>query len=298
MIKKIVVPLDGSELAEGILPHVKEIASRTGAEMVLLTSVVDVGVWDATVTAALLGKEEELAGAYLDAKAGELRAAGFTVRARVLQGPAAEAILGAAREEAASLIAISTHGRSGLSRWIFGSVAVKIVQSTDRPLLVVRPAEKAPASAQIRKILVPLDGSDVAEAVLPFVEELANAVGAAVVLFNAIPPLAAYPGFETAQPVLVGRVIEEMQDDARKLLTRVAKEMEGRGVTASMVVTVALAVDGIIHAAEETGADLIALGTHGRSGLGRMVLGSVADGVIRRSTVPCLLVNPKGLPEE
>ncbi len=298
MIKKIVVPLDGSELAEGILPHVKEIASRTGAEMVLLTSVVDVGVWDATVTAALLGREEELAGAYLEAKAGELRAAGFNARARVLQGPAAEAILGAAREEAASLIAISTHGRSGLSRWIYGSVAGKIVQSTDRPLLVVRPAEKAPASVQIRRILVPLDGSDVAEAVLPFVEDLAKAVGAAVVLFNAIPPLAAYPGFETAQPVLVGRVIEEMQDDARKLLSRVAKEMEGRGVTASMVVTVALAVDGIIHAAEETGADLIALGTHGRSGLGRMVLGSVADGVIRRSTVPCLLVNPKRPAEE
>ena len=298
MIKKIVVPLDGSELAEGILPHVKEIASRTGAEMVLLTSVVDVGVWDATVTAALLGKEEELAGAYLEAKAAELRAAGFNVRARVLQGPAAEAILGAAREEAASLIAISTHGRSGLSRWIFGSVAGKIVQSTDRPLLIVRPGEKAPASVQIRKILVPLDGSDVAEAVLPFVEDLAKAVGAAVVLFNAIPPLAAYPGFETAQPVLVGRVIEEMQDDARKLLSRVAKEMEGRGVTASMVVTVALAVDGIIHAAEEIGADLIALGTHGRSGLGRMVLGSVADGVIRRSTVPSLLVNPKRPAEE
>jgi len=84
-----------------------------------------------------------------------------------------------------------------------------------------------------------------------------------------------------------------MQDDARKLLGRVAREMESRGVTASMVVTVALAVDGIIQAAEETGADLIAIGTHGRSGLGRLVLGSVADGVIRRSTIPTMLVNPK-----
>ncbi len=293
MIKKIVVPLDGSELAEGILPYVKEIASRTQAEMVLLASVVDAGVWDATVTGALLGREEDLARAYLDKKAGELGAAGFKVRARVLQGPAAEAILAAAGEEGASLIAISTHGRSGLSRWIFGSVAGKIVQSTDLPLLVVRPTGQAPAAAQIHKILVPLDGSEVAAAVLPFVEDLAQAVGAAVVLFNAIPPLAAYPGFETAQPVLVGRVIEEMQDDARKLLTRVAREMVDRGLQASMVVTVALAVDGIIHAAEETGADLIAIGTHGRSGLGRLVLGSVADGVIRRSTVPTLLVNPK-----
>ncbi len=294
MIKKIVVPLDGSELAEGILPYVRELASRTGAEVVLLTCILGVGVWDATVMAPMLDKEEELARAYLDKKVVDLRGSGLNVLARIVRGPAAEAILAAAREDAAGLIAISTHGRSGLSRWLFGSVAGKIVQSTDLPLLVVRPTEEQPrASVQVRKILVPLDGSEVAAAVLPFVEDLAKAMGATVVLFNAIAPMAAYPGFETAQPALVGRVIDEMQEDARQLLRRVAKEMESRGVQASMVVTVDLAVDGILHAAAETGADLIAIGTHGRSGLGRMILGSVADGVVRRSTVPCLLVNAR-----
>jgi nucleotide-binding universal stress UspA family protein len=139
---------------------------------------------------------------------------------------------------------------------------------------------------------VPLDGSAVAESVLPFVEEVARLFGASLVLFHAVAPLTAYPGFETVQPRYIGEALDEMQDQARQFLTRVAKGVESRGLQVSMIATIDIAADGIVSAAKEVGADLIAIGTHGRSGIGRAVMGSVADAVVRRATLPCLLVNP------
>lgn len=292
MIKTILVPLDGSELAEQVLPYASELARRADADLLLLTSIQPVGIWDATATAINWEREERLAQEYLDAQKGRLEADGVKVRVKRQHGEAAANILETADAENVSLIAISTHGRSGLSRWLFGSVADRIVQSAHVPLLMIRPDLRAAPKPVFEKVLVPLDGSEVAASVLPFVEEVAKLFGASLVLYHAVPPISAYPGFETVNPQLDGKVLQEMQDQAKQLLSSAAHDIEGRGLHATVAVSIDLAVDGILRAAKETGADLIAIGTHGRSGLGRMVLGSVANAVMRRATLPCLLVHP------
>lgn len=295
MISRILVPLDGSPLAELVLPYAGEMAGRTKAELLLVTCVQPIAVWDATVTTFSLDREESFALAYLDSKREALTASGLNTRAKVVQGQAAEAVLEAAAEEKADLIAMSTHGRSGLSRWLFGSVATKILEGTDTPVFLVRAPSEARREkpVSITKILVPLDGSELAESVLPFVEDAAKAFGASIVLYHAIAPLSAYPGFETVLPANTGDVLEDLQKQAQQFLSRVAEGIKARGIEVSLVCSIDLAVDGVLVAARETGAGLIALGTHGRSGLGRVVMGSVADAVVRRSELPCLLVHPK-----
>jgi nucleotide-binding universal stress UspA family protein len=126
------------------------------------------------------------------------------------------------------------------------------------------------------------------------VEGFAKAVGASLGLYNAVAPISAYPGFESGQAANIGKVIEEMQDQAKQILGSAAQDAHARGVEVTVVVALDLAVDGILRAADEVGADLIAIGTHGRGGLGRAVLGSVADSVVRRSAdVPCLVIRAK-----
>jgi nucleotide-binding universal stress UspA family protein len=294
MFKKILVPLDGSEIAEAILPFVQEIAKTTKASIVLCTAVESSGVWDATASVQVLDKEEQAATDYLANKAAVL---GPGATARVTRGEAAEAIITVAEDEKADLVAIATHGRSGLARWLFGSTATKLLETSPVPVLFLRPKEgedKGAPGAVVHKILVPLDGSAEAMSVLPTVEDFAKAMGASLVLFHAVAPIASYPGFETAAIAGVGDVINDLQQQAREILTKTAKEVEARGIECTAAIVVDTATDGILRAADELKVDLIAIGSHGRGGFGRMVLGSTADSVVRRSAdVPCLIVRGK-----
>lgn len=293
MFKKILVPLDGSETAEAILPFVQEIATRTGAEIVLMTAVQPVAVWDTTITVTVLENEEASAVDYLRQVMAKLPA---EQKCRVVRGEAAEAILDAAEEEAADLIAISTHGRSGLARWLFGSTAGKVLESAKVPILFLRPKtgeDKGAPGPVVKKILLPLDGSDLALSILPLVEEFAKTMGASLVLFHAVTPIAALPGFETQAPAAV-TILDELQKHAREFLAKVVADVKAGGVDAIGLVTIDEPVHAILEAADETKSDLVAIATHGRGGLGRAILGSVADGVVRRSAdVPCLVLRAK-----
>jgi len=143
----------------------------------------------------------------------------------------------------------------------------------------------------IAKILVPLDGSGLSASVLPFVLDLAKPLKASIVLFHAVvPPVLTYPGAEAIG--LDARVLEEMESGARNFLTSAAGDLVAKGVPTDILVTVGNATDGIVDAADSEGVDLIVMSTHGRSGIGRLVLGSVADAVVRRTTLPVLLVRP------
>jgi nucleotide-binding universal stress UspA family protein len=296
VFKKILVPLDGSEIAEAVIPFAREIAARSGAELLFVTAVQQVGVWDAALSLQVLKRESEIAADYLATVERDVSGEGQKVATQVLDGDAAEAVLAAAAEASVDLIAISTHGRSGISRWLFGSVATRILEHAGVPLLVLRPKEgedRGSPGPVVKKILVPLDGSEVAKSVLPVVEEFAKTMGASLVLYHSVAPLSAYPGFESAGAAALGEAVEEMQRQAREILARASEEVKSRGVEATTVVSLGTAVDGVLSAADELDVDLIAIATHGRSGLGRAVLGSVADGVIRRSAdVPCLVVRP------
>jgi nucleotide-binding universal stress UspA family protein len=293
MINRILVPLDGSDLSESILPFATGIAERADAEILLVTAVQPVGVWDATATAINWEREEKAAADYLASVEKRVAADGSRVRSLSLHGDAAQVILDAAAKEKADLITMTTHGRSGVMRWLLGSVADRVVQHSKVPVMLVRAGDgRAAASPAVERILVPLDGSEVAAGILPFVKEYAKLFGASLVLFHAVSPVGAYPGFETANAQIVGELLENMQKEAAAMLAQSAKKLEAEGFQCETAVSLSLAADGILAAAEQSRAGLIAIATHGRSGLSRTVLGSVANAVLRRSTLPCLLVHP------
>ncbi len=148
MYRHILVPLDGSHLAEQVLPHAKALASLDpGARLTLLRAVPPIypttieysGVF--TVTNDTLPAIEREAQEYLNTIATELQKEGLNVKAEVSIMPAAEAIIDYAENHRADLIAIATHGRSGISRWVFGSVTQKVIQATSTPMLVIHPQE-------------------------------------------------------------------------------------------------------------------------------------------------------------
>jgi nucleotide-binding universal stress UspA family protein len=298
VFKKVLIPLDGSENSEAVVPFAAEIVSKSGGEIVLVTAVQQVGVWDATMSMQVLDRENQVATEYLAEKQEQVAAKGANVSTKPAQGDAADAILRTADEIGADLLGITTHGRSGIARWLFGSVATRLVEHAKVPVLAIRPKEgedKGAPGPVVKKILVPLDGSEVALSILPVVEDFAKAMGASVIIYTAVAPLAAYPGFETAGTAAIGEVIAGLQQQAEETMARVASDVKSRGVEASYVVALDTAVDGTLRAADELGVDLIAIATHGRGGLGRVVLGSVADGIIRRSAdVPVLVVRPTG----
>ena len=141
-----------------------------------------------------------------------------------------------------------------------------------------------------RKILVPLDGSDMAEAVLPHVEMLARANGCEVVLLR----VALNPAYQFAMtdPAMLGVIVNDMQAEAEKYLQRVTGQLKERGLTVTSEMAEGDTATCILKIAEQKGADLIAMSTHGRSGVARWLIGSVADRVMRTAKVPVLLVRP------
>ncbi len=289
MTRTLLVPLDGSIAAEAVLPYVQLIASGTGAAVRLLTVIPE-------------GEDPSPAGGafkYLESKAEELRAGSLTCSTNVVAGMEAQVILAEADARDADLIAMSTHGRSGLMRWVLGSVAQKVVHGGRRPLLLVRAREAGEEPpARIERILVPLDGSPLSMGVLPYVEEMATALNAELVLYNAVLPLDIYPGPELT-PARVGSVIDDLLAHGQSFLAGVAKDIEGRSqVKVRCVVTIGFPVDEVLRVASDVKAGLVAMATHGRSGVNRWVMGSVADGVVRRSDLPCLLVRPSQVAAE
>lgn len=147
MYRHILVPLDGSLLAEQVLPHIHALAANEGTTKITLlravppvfTTSVDYSGMLATTAADALETLEDEARDYLTRIAAEFRAEGYNVAIEVSAMPAAEAILDYAEAQKADLIAIATHGRSGISRWVFGSVTQKVVQAAPVPVLVIRP---------------------------------------------------------------------------------------------------------------------------------------------------------------
>ena len=293
MISRILVPLDGSKLSETILPFASEIARKADAEVVVATAIQPIGIWDATATAINWEHEEKSAKDYLDSAVERLTGDGLRVRPIFLHGDASEVILEAAEKESADLITMTTHGRSGIMRWLLGSVADRVVQHSKVPVALIRVGEDNPVpSAKVERILVPLDGSDVSAGILPFVKEYARLFDSSLVLYHAVSPVGTYPGFETANAQVVGELLEETQKEGTEMLSQAAEKLKSEGFKTQTAISIELAADGILNAAEQSKAGLVAIGTHGRSGVTRTVLGSVANAVLRRSKLPVLLIHP------
>ncbi len=301
MYRKILIPLDGSSLAERVLAHVEQMFPPKKVEIYLLRVVTLYGYRDVLrpdMVAELappaldVDKLYEEAREYLRQKKGELREMGYTVYTHVTAGDVAATICEFADAQDVDLIAMTTHGYSGLTRWLIGSVADRVVRSAERPVLLVRPSMETPKETELRQILAPLDGSELAEQALPHALALAKENNASILLVQAILPLEELVLYMPlgAPEFLSDISIEELKQQAEKYLRQVQARLQEEGVTSEIVVVEGRPADVIIDVAEREGVGLIVMSTHGRSGLGRWVFGSVADKVLHSASRPLLLV--------
>ena len=299
MYSKILVPLDGSKTAENVLPFARCFA-RSLQIPVELMAVVDVAEMARNVSAAeglfldtLIDDETRRYGNYLKGVAKNFPVGG--VQCTVGKGKAAVVIIESAAAEKNTLIAMATHGRSGLNRWLLGSVAEKVLRGASNPLLLVRATEKTPPwdMAALKFVVVPLDGSDMAERVLPFVEELAKNLDLEVVLIRVygVPYGASSAGEGFYNTTQIEALIGGLRAETLAYLEKKAAELKSKGLDkVSFVAKEGLGADEIISTARRTPNNLIAMCTHGRSGVKRWVLGSVTETVVRHSGNPVLVL--------
>ena len=288
-MKRVLVPLDGFPLSERIIPLATALARGHRAELLLIR------VLSRQESPEAHARAHQEAEAYLALIAGDLATHEVAVRWTVRCGAPDRVIADAAVDRDADLVTMSTHGRGSVTP----SVAERVVEQATVPVLLVR-GEFVWQRGHIGKIVVPLDGSGPSASILPLVAQLAEPFDFTIDLLRAVEP---WPGYASVDMSPAKR--EEMRrldtTDAEEYLTRVAGPLEALGlrVTRSIAYGVASAV--IVRHAGEVGAGLIAMSTHGRTGLSRLLLGSVAEGVLRAAPVPVLLwkaptASPKGTP--
>lgn len=267
--------------AEAILPHVRRVLYRNDSEVILVRAVVPPPVENSMMVAeAGLGAAHE----YLLAKKEALDQAGARVKAVVRIGSPLGVILDVAEEEKATLIAIATHGATGLARLLMGSVAEALLRKTPIPVLVVRPFysyELVPAGGPefrpIRNILYPVDGSERSTDALPGVLQLADLFESRIVLLRVLEPKKGKPAPRAER------------EEAEAQLKSLSSMIEKQGVETSCMLETGEAVEQILKAAKAKEIDLLAMTTHGRGGLSRAILGSVTEEVLRQAPVPLLV---------
>jgi nucleotide-binding universal stress UspA family protein len=297
MFSRMLIPLDGSKTAENVLPYARRLAAVAHGAVELLGVVEmaeiagDIPPNQATYAEALIREAVRNSTEYLENLAKTFR--NGKVRCTVEQGRPEDVITAAAAAESDTLIAMATHGRSGVSRWLLGSVTEKVLRGTVNPLLVVRaPGDsKAGGEAALTSVIVPLDGSEIAETILSPVAGLARALEMQVILLRVYGvPLATYGGDDYYVPDYL-ELKDQIKDEANSYLNSRATWLRQQGVAeVSTVIIEGSAADAIISMARKTPDNLVAMSPYGRSGLQRWILGSVTEKVVRHCEDPVLIV--------
>ncbi|MBM3142030.1 MAG: universal stress protein [Chloroflexi bacterium] len=283
MYEKILVPLDGSELAEQAIPYVEWLARKFNSEVIF-------------ITVCFAGDPLERAlKEYIERRAEKIQSLGMKARSACIEGEPATSIIDFACKNDVSLIVISTHGRTGVSHWPLGSIANKVVQRSHIPVFLVRSSHlgKAPADKELRKILLTLDGSHFSEAIIPYVEKLAKGMDSEAALLRVIEPaklpqLAAYRDRKKYEKDFMAK----LEREAERYLDKKKTALASKGVKVNSVLLEGKPVETILQYAEDNSVNLIALTTHGFSGITKWAYGSVASRIIEGSPKPVLLVRP------
>jgi nucleotide-binding universal stress UspA family protein len=288
MYERILVPLDGSGRAEHALPYAEWIAKRLNSTVTLLTGCAQ----NDPMLRAL--------SVYLDKQADDVRKLGIEVNSSCVFGDIAEEILDSAEKNRIGLIVMTSRGASGTTRWSLGGVALKVVLHTSTPILLVRTAERHAArlAEGVRSILVPLDGSPVAESILPHIQDLALATGLEVILLQVTVPIG-YPAVarDNVEADKHEKDVKDLNETraaaTRFYLTEREKELASKGVKVSTVsLTGKPASDLILQYISDNPIGMTALATHGFSGISKWAFGSVAIDILEGSTRPLLLLRP------
>jgi nucleotide-binding universal stress UspA family protein len=303
MFTHILVPLDGSPLAQSVLPYALALASATGAPITLLSVVPPAQMmndyylpYDAAEEAEGLAR----AGDALDDLARSLRSRSLRIATAVTVGDAADEIIRYGEENGVDAIVMASHGRGGAFHWAFGSVARKVITGATVPTLVVRAKEatahpETPAS--IHSILVPLDGSELAEAVIPLATDLARSMGASVTLARIVPfPGGIYVGSPytpLVAPDTFNEAMNAARTAARTYLFSIAEQVRRSDLSVEIVVRDGDPASHLLSLMDEEKYDLVVAATHGRTGAKRWVLGSVAERLVESSHTPVLLARSR-----
>jgi nucleotide-binding universal stress UspA family protein len=286
MLKKILIPLDGATLSEAALEPGRELTLAFGSELHLL------GVCG--------GPEEKYCGlmrGYLEKKAEDVRrdfpGKGLSLKVVVRSGEAAGQVIDYARRERVDLLIIVSHGHSGIMPWTMGGTANKVVHEVTAPCLLLRAAaaKKRRAGSAFAKILLPLDGSATGETALPYVLEIAVRLKSRVTLLSVV---------ESSQRVhTIGGLdyirfpeqhVRKLREDLSAYLDAAVKKFRERGVEARAELATGRAAEEIIERAKAAGARLVALSSHGKSGLREWVFGSVSNKVLHAGKTHLLIV--------
>ncbi len=302
MFERILLPLDGSELAERALPYGRELARKLGAELILFH-----------VCSPEHNQQKHMHKVYLDSlarslerslKGGELKDTEVKVTTRVETGEPQENVCNLVEKNDIGLIVMAAVGASGLKVGkMLGSVSDNICRTVPIPVMVVRHQNDRRISGRkqlINRILLTLDGSDLSKLALPVGEELAASLKVPITLFQMAQIIVPYGNYDGTTdyipPVEYTRLIEDEEKRVKAEISALDEELKGKGLAVTHAVTSGFGFDAaeeIIQTGKKAGADLIVMSTHGRSGLRRWVLGSVAEKVLRYSEIPVLLVNAR-----
>jgi nucleotide-binding universal stress UspA family protein len=297
MFTRILIPLDGSKTAEKVLPYARYLAGKFKIPIELF-AVFDIAEMAAQMSAekaqfldTMVEDGVRHSTVYLQGVASTFPDA--DVKCTVEKGHAADAIIERGGVDTAMLITMATHGRSGLNRFLLGSIAEKVLRGTANALLLVRATEEAKSAgeAALKSIIVPLDGSELAESVLPMVAGLATELDLEIQLFRAYHiPYNVYAGNDGFYAGTYETLIAGVREEASEYLDKKVAEVKKLGVAkVSCVTKEGSAADQIIAQEGKTPGRLIAMSSHGRSGVKRWALGSVAEIVVRHSSGPVLI---------
>jgi nucleotide-binding universal stress UspA family protein len=285
MARQILIPLDGSALADGVIPHVERLVAQEPCD-VLLVRVVSPAEGEELPGQA--DQERAAAAQHLQNVQRRLADRGAAVSTTLREGDPAAEILALIDQLQPDLVAMSSHGRSGVTRWLRGSVAERVLRNSEAPvLLVTARVEGTHPGARIRRVLVPLDGTRRAAQVLPLVEDFAKLHEAEVILARieweglSRPLLAA-----TLAPERVVESIHPWRD-----------QLADHGVDVRAIAAQGDSASQILDLAEREDVDLIAMTSHGRTGLTRLVEGSVSEKVLRHCRRPLLVLPTREEPE-
>lgn len=291
MLNKILVPLDGSKLGELALNYAAELAKSMNSEVHLLSVCDRIGEEYRNMCSVYLEKVSEglrssLQGAIILPK----------VQAIVIDGQPDTKILDYAIENNIDLIVLVSHGHSGIMPWATGSTASKIIQKSTIPILLIRASDNVDTkqvSGLFKKILVPLDGSTMSEAVLPYVKEIAIHTNSEIILLRVL---------EQGQHVrTIGGIdhfaytdeqVEEMRQETIAYLNEINQKLTKDGFTVKTLVKIGDVARDIIDTTIQENISIVAMSSHGKSAAIKWVLGSVSNKILQAGKKPLLLVRP------
>ena len=306
---RIMLPLDESQVSEQAIPFAVALAGSLSLPVTLIEAVepdspaITQSLYSNRRWMASASTREDRAREYLASISARLLTQGLQADIAVPRMEPASGIVEESARDADALIVMASHGRSGLARWWMGSVADKVLHTAGNPMIVIRAQGQATSRAARlpERLIVPLDGSELAELVLPHAVYLAKALRLPVKLLQITPSEEEYyryaamgPGAVPSAPPSnppIAEIVQIASQEAQGYLEDVSRRLNAQGV-GSVEIDVAQgnAAEAIVDMATAEQGSLVAMTTHGRSGVGRMMLGSVAERVVRQSGCPVLVV--------